>query len=240
MPNNLYVGQEYGNFPFPSIRMGKTGEPATLVAGGVYATGTITFADNPTAADTITIDGVYIEFTAAASDATTAGTVGDPLLVNIKGSLPLTLDEILVVCNSGTVPAAMQLATYTEDGATILTITHDSYSVDGNAFALAASSDTPSGALLTGGQDIPDDRVTFGPTDFALTQSVDQNFQLGDGDETQRKFIYASALSTGDAVVTPTNLTGGTTITFANTGEYSELRFLTGSWVQTAGTATVA
>jgi len=235
-----YVSAEYGTFPFPAIRMGKTGEPAIQTAGGVKSSGTITFAANPTAADTITIDGIYVEFTASASDATTAGTVGDPLLVNIKASLALTLDEILAVCNAGTVPAAMQLATYTEDGATILTITYDEYELAGDTFTLAASSDTVSAATLEGAQLLPDDRSAFGPTEFALTQSVNQNFLLGDGDETQRKFIYATALSTGDAVVTPISLRGGTTITFANAGEYSELRFMNGEWVQTAGTATVA
>ena len=236
-----YVGVEYGTYPFPAIRMGKTGEPITLVEGGVYASGTITFANLPTATDTITINGVYVEFTAAASDATTAGTVGDPLLVNIKASLILTLDEILVVCNAGTVPAAMQLATYTEDGATILTVTYDGYDLAGNLFTLAASSDTVSGALLTGAQLLPDDRSAFGPTELALTQAVDQNFILEDGDEAQRKLIYATDMGgAGNGVVTPTNLAGGSIITFSAAGHYSELIFMNTQWVQTAGTATVS
>jgi len=236
-----YTDHSYAEEPLVAFRAGKIGEPEVVAAGGTLASGTITFADNPTAADTITIDGVVVEFTAAASDATTAGTIGDPLLVNIKVSTDLTLDEILVVCNSGTVPAAMQLATYTEDGATILTITYDSYGLGGNLFTLAASSDTVSGAFLTGGQTLINLTVVDGPTDLALTQNVNQQMGLLDGDEAQRKFVFMSLQDgTGDAVITPDNLTGGTTITFGAVGEYSELRFMNGTWIQTAGTATVA
>jgi hypothetical protein len=226
-----YVSNEFGAFPFPSIRMGKLGEPVTLVEGGVYATGEIVFANDPTAADTITINGTSFEFVAS-------GATGNE--INIAGTLPGTLDNMLTILNGSEVVGVAE-ATYTEDGVDTLTITHNSYDVDGNTFTLAASSDTPSGALLTGGQDIPDDRSSFGPTDFAITQAVDQNFLLEDGDESQRKFVYMTTKSgAGNAVVTPTSLRGGTTITFSAAGHYSELRFMNGEWVQTAGTATVA
>lgn len=79
------------------------------------------------------------------------------------------------------------------------------------------------------------------PTQFSLTQAGDQAMTLGDGDETQRKLLYMTLKdSTGNAVVTPDNLTGGTTITFDATTDWSELRFINGSWVQVAGTAAVA
>ena len=79
------------------------------------------------------------------------------------------------------------------------------------------------------------------PTNFAIADASDQAFTLADGDEAQRKFLYMSAKgSTGNAVVTPANLTGGTTITFDTVGDYAELRFMGGSWVATAVTATVA
>ena len=35
----------------------------------------------------------------------------------------------------------------------------------------------------------------------------------------------------GDAVLTPANLTGGTTITYADVGDVAELKFTAGSWV---------
>jgi len=117
-----------------------TGTSATSSAG-VAATGTITFADNPTATDTITINGTSFEFVAS-------GAIGNQ--INIAGSLVLTLDNMVTVLDGSTV-AGVSLATYTEDGATILTITYDTLSRAGNTFTLAASSDTPSGATLTGG-----------------------------------------------------------------------------------------
>ncbi len=79
------------------------------------------------------------------------------------------------------------------------------------------------------------------PTQISLTQAGDQALTLADGDESQRKLIYMTLQSgAGNGVVTPASLTGGTTITFSGVGQYSELRFINTSWVQVAGTATVA
>ena len=117
-----------------------TGTSATSTAG-VAATGTITFADNPTATDTITVNGTSFEFVAS-------GATGNE--INIAGTLPLTLDNMLTVLNGSTV-AGVALATYTEDGIDELTITYDTLSTAGNLFTLAASSDTPSAATLAGG-----------------------------------------------------------------------------------------
>ncbi len=69
------------------------------------ATATISIDVLPVALDTIIVNAViHIEFTGAASDATAAGTVGDPLLVNIKGTAALTADELTVVgTNAGAI-----------------------------------------------------------------------------------------------------------------------------------------
>ena len=77
------------------------------------------------------------------------------------------------------------------------------------------------------------------PTQFNLSQGANQPMVLPDGDETQRKLMYMTAKGAGNAVVTPDNLTGGTTITFDTVGDYVELRFINGSWVVVAGDATV-
>lgn len=114
---------------------------ASATTNGAQAAGTITFADNPTATDTITINGTSFEFVAS-------GASGNE--INIAGSLPLTLDNMISVLN-GSAVAEVALATYTEDGIDELTITYDVIGVDGNLFTLAASADTPSGATLTGG-----------------------------------------------------------------------------------------
>jgi len=226
-----YIDHSYAEAPLVAFRAGVIGEPEVIVTGGVFAAGTITFANNPTADDTITIDGVVFTFVAA-------GATGNE--INISGvDLPGTLDNMLTILN-GSAVAAVAAATYTEDGVDELTITHDSYDVSGNLFALASSDDTASGAFLTGGSTFRNPTVLDGPTNLALTSAVDQQMGLLDGDEAQRKFIYMSAISTGNAVVTPDNLSGGSTITFSGVGQYSELRFMNGVWVQTAGTATVA
>ena len=79
------------------------------------------------------------------------------------------------------------------------------------------------------------------PTQFSISQAGDQAMTLPDGDETQRKLLYMTVKgSTGNAVVTPDNLTGGTTLTFDAVGEYAELRFVGGSWAVVASTATLA
>ena len=77
------------------------------------------------------------------------------------------------------------------------------------------------------------------PTIFAIAAGSDQAMTLGDGDETQRKLMYMSVRTTNDAVVTPTNLTGGTTITFNSVGDWIELRFIAGSWVSVANSGVV-
>lgn len=126
---------------------GIDGTPVTVAntsstTTGVQATGTITFADNPTADDTITINGVAFTFVAA-------GATGNQ--INIAGTLPLTLDNVIAILN-GSAEADVALATYTEDGVNELTITYDAFSIAGNDFTLAASADTVSGATLTGGR----------------------------------------------------------------------------------------
>lgn len=125
------------------------GKIATVVdyslTAAVAATGTITFADNPTPdVDTITMNGVEFQFTSAASSGTG---------IQVKASLALTLDEVIAILNAS-IHASVDDATYTENGVDTLTITHDTPGTGGNAYTLAASADTVSAATLTGGQDL--------------------------------------------------------------------------------------
>lgn len=239
--DGMYLGAEYGTFPLPALRAGKTGTPELITQGGTFASGSIVFAGIPTAADTVTLNGVVVEFTAAASDPTAAGTIADPVLVNIKASLTLTLDEAVIVLNNAGAPAAVQVATYSNVGGTTLRAIYDTMGVVGNTYTLAASVATPSAATLTGGQDVTQVSVSTENTKLSLSQSVNQAITLPDGDEAQNKTIYMIAKSgAGNAIVTPAHLAGGTTITFDADKEYSVLKFLDGQWVQIAGTATVA
>ena len=104
------------------------------------AVGTITFADNPTPADTITINGVVFTFVAS-------GATGNE--INIGATLPDTLDNIIAALN-GSVDPLVSVATYTENGVDILTITYDIPGAIGETFTLAASADTVSGPTLDG------------------------------------------------------------------------------------------
>lgn len=52
---------------------------------------------------------------------------------------------------------------------------------------------------------------------------------LADGEEGQRKVIVMIA-DGGDGTLTPSNLVGGTTITFNSVGDTVSLEFTSGSW----------
>ena len=62
---------------------------------------------------------------------------------------------------------------------------------------------------------------------------------LADGVVNQELFLVMIA-DGGDAVVTPTNLTNGSTITFDDVGDSAHLVFLNDGWVFMGGTATLA
>lgn len=223
------IGAEYGTTPLPALRKGLTGSVETFTAGGVKATGTVTFSVNPTAGDTVTLNGTVFTFVAS-------GATGNQ--VNIGVDLATTLTSAAVVYNASVV-AGVALATYTENG-TVVTVTYDTYAAAGNTYTLAASAATASGATLTGGQDIQAISVATEPTLVALTQAVHQYFTLADGEESQRKLIYSTLGSTGDAIITPANLAGGTIITLGTTKQYVELRFMSGEWYKVAGDGVVS
>lgn len=111
----------------------------------VAATGTITFAANPTAgADTITINGRIFSFV--------AGAPANNYEIQVAATLPLTLDNMIAALNgNGSKDGRVWLATYTENGVDVLTITHDIIGTSGNNFTIAASAATASGATLSGG-----------------------------------------------------------------------------------------
>lgn len=216
--------------PLPQVRKGMTGNLETFTAGGVRATGTWTFALNPSAAATITVNGTVFTFVAS-------GATGNQ--INIGVDLATTLSNAVTVLNASVV-AGVALATYSAN-TTVLTATYKTYSVAGNSFTLAASVATVSGATMSGGQDLVAASIATEPTVFNLTQAVDQRCTLAAGEETQRKLIYVGTRSgAGNLVVAPSAIVGGTTITFNAAGMWCELRYLAGSWVKIAGTATVA
>jgi hypothetical protein len=109
------------------------------ISEGVAATGNITFTVNPTASDTITLNGVTWTFVSSpASDSTV-----------IQGTLAETLTQLvsdLTGSGNATITAAVYSAT-----ATVLNVTYGMGGTGGNSFTIAASAATPSGTNLTGG-----------------------------------------------------------------------------------------
>ncbi len=142
----LDVANLSGDFPTPvDMRYfgfwltALTGKPVT---SQVAATGTLTFASNPAAGQTITINGTVFTFHADAS----AGTN-----IEIKGTAILTVAEIAAVLNASA-DADVDDATYSQTpGQPVLVITHDTVGTGGNAFTLAASHARVSAPTLRGG-----------------------------------------------------------------------------------------
>lgn len=235
-----YIEKEDVYAPLQAVRAGRTGKPVTYTKGGEYAYGEIVFADNPTAADTITLNGVVIEFSASASDFTTAGTVADPYILNIKADLTLTLDELVTQTN-GSANADLAVATYSEDGTDTFEITYDTLGTAGNAYTLAASADTVSGANLTGGAAAVALDLGTENIDIQISDTRDQYFTLADAKEAfTKKTIAITAKGTGNAIITPTNYTDGTTLTFDADGEIWTGIFINGAWKTLVTTGTEA
>ncbi len=102
----------------------------------------------------------------------------------------------------------------------------------GQGFAEMTSTRSGAGAIDT----------IFPTTLIATTASppaTPQALTLADGYEGQRKTLIMTA-DNNDGVLTPTNLFGGTTITFNDVNDWAELKFANGEWMMIAGTATLA
>lgn len=222
-----------------ALRAGLGAKPSSNTKGGELARGSITFADNPTADDTVTFNGVVIKFSASATDFTTAGTALDPYILQIGVSLTATLDALATAMN-GSANASLSVATYANSNGTVYTVVYDTYVTAGNAYTLAASADTVSGATLTGGQAKVAIDVNIENNDIAISDTYDQHFTLADGKEFQKKTIAMSAKGTGNAVITPANFASGTTITFNTDADIWFGIFHNGAWKTVASDATVA
>lgn len=141
IPNNSELLRDPAAKPIAMLAAGAGG--AQTVQGARSAYGRIVFADNPTAADTVTINGTVFTFRAS-------GAAGNE--VNIGVDLTTTLNSLVTALNASAV-VGVALATYANLTNTTLTATYDIKGSAGNAFTLAASSDTPSAATLLGGVD---------------------------------------------------------------------------------------
>lgn len=112
----------------------------TFALPGV-ATGSITFIADPTAGDTITLNGILWTFVMGAPGAHQ---------LTITGTLAITLDVAVNVLNAAG-DGAMIVASYSDPTGSAIVITYKTPGATGNTYTLAASAATPSGATLTGG-----------------------------------------------------------------------------------------
>jgi hypothetical protein len=164
---------------------GLFGDPVTTA---VKATGLIAFAANPSAGDTITLNGTLWTFVSG----TPSGNETE-----IQGTAVQTLDQLVVDLNASG-DAEVAKCTYSRPTSTqTLAIEFDTAGPTGNSFTLAASAATVSAATLTGGgyahvwesgaDDIPSFTVEIGhpklitPVFFRHLGTVMENinFELG-------------------------------------------------------------
>jgi hypothetical protein len=130
---------------------------ATLTqTGGTAATGTITIATNPSANDTILVNGRTLTFKAAAADPLTEVTIGAnaaATAVNLAAMLQANTDPAIATA-SYTVAGAVVTVKY---GTPMIYGSAGMQAAEGNAFSLnagtAGAKVTLSGATLTGGVD---------------------------------------------------------------------------------------
>lgn len=118
---------------------------ANLVTNGAAATGTIALGSQPTANDTITVNGAAFTFKAA-------GSVTDVRDVPIGATVGATTANLLAVLQLSTDPR-VTAATYTLSAtANTITVTYGSEGTAGNAFTLAKTGTAVTvPATLTGG-----------------------------------------------------------------------------------------
>lgn len=133
------------------------------------ASGFITFTDNPSDGDTITLNGIVWTFKTIVTVAAET---------KIGTSLAATLAQLAVDVNASA-NVALTVATYSSDP-TIFYINYDATGAGGNAYTLAASVAVVSGGNLTGGTTTGINALTINtagvfsvlPTDANMTQSA--------------------------------------------------------------------
>lgn len=140
---------------------------------GVAATGTVTFTTNPTAADTLTLNGLAITFVAS-------GPTGNQILIGSSAADTAANLQLFLQASSN---ADLIPATYSTAGL-VLTITYKTVGTAGNAYTMTKSSTaiTLSGAVLAGG---------------AVASSVGYATAAGSGTDVSAQLMLTAATSQG-------------------------------------------
>ncbi len=128
-----------------NIKVASTGTSVT----SAEASGTMSFSSQPTAGDTIIVNGISYEY--VANGVTPVGNQIE-LGLGISGTINNTLNTL-----NGSTNASISLATYSVGNGSIINIKHDDSGSDGNSFTIDTSGSTAisaSGATLTGGANV--------------------------------------------------------------------------------------
>lgn len=125
-------------------RMASLMPGTTLVTDGVRASGTLTFATNPTASTTASIGGQGFTFT--------AGTPANAFAVKIAATLQETLDRFISAVNRSNLQPLLGGVTAVQTAPTVVTIRAVDPGTGANAVSLAGTlGAVASAATLTGG-----------------------------------------------------------------------------------------
>lgn len=232
MGNQKYVGDEFVTLPFPALRAGRFGRQDLTTAIGT-ARGSVKFNGNPSAGQTVVLNGVTWTFVASGA----AGTQS-----NIGTYVEDTVAALVTALNAS-VNTSIDDATYTSDD-NVLFVTHDTAGAAGDGYTLAAGTAdvTLSGATLRGGAIAVslDDELTV----LTISGAANVALTLAAGEQGQRKSIVLAAKGSGNAVLTPSaivgGIVGGTTLTFDAANEACNLIYLGNTWHVLANTATLA
>lgn len=137
------IGGSLGAFPITSNGNGFQPGDSIAFNGAGFASGAIDFGStNPSPNDTITLNGVVWTFV------TTTTGVNQTL---IAGALAGTLAQLVADLSASANPSLTVAAYSLDSSSSDLLVTYKTAGTGGNAYTLAASAATPSGANLTGG-----------------------------------------------------------------------------------------
>lgn len=206
------------------------------IGGKRKASGGWTFGGQPSAADTITVNGTVFTFVAS-------GATGNQ--INIGVDLTTTIDNAVTVLQASVV-AGVAVASYSNVGGTKLRVIYDAYGDAGNAFtvAKAGTNITVINATLQGGAD--QDTLDLTAETYALVTSnaveasTNMEYDLPSGAEGQEVTLYFKTKGTSSNALVNGVFTGGTVLTLDTVGKFAKLKFLDGTWRVIANTGSIA
>lgn len=165
-----------------------SGELIAAIVPGVQASGTATFSNQPTAADTLTVGETVLKFV--------SGDPSDEGDVKIGADLAATLDNIIAALPSDVVGSK---------ASSVLTIKAKAAGTAGNSIALAESSSviTLSGETLSGGVDQVLDTEVYAvlAEDCDTTEGAKDAAVYLTGDYNENHIIVANGVSVADCKV---------------------------------------